>query len=100
MDNHETLQSIEAVIEKNVRPQLQAHGGDVEVISYDEDGVCRIRLLGHCSGCPSAFITAEEIIRAEVIRELPQVKDVVLVQETSQELLDFARSLMKGGRHV
>ena len=71
-------------------PQLQAHGGDVEVISYDEDGVCRIRLLGHCSGCPSAFITTEEIIRAEVIRELPQVKDVVLVQETSQELLDFA----------
>ena len=94
MDTKELLQSIEAVIEKNVRPRLQSHGGDVEVLSCEE-GVCRIRLLGHCSGCPSAFITTEEIIKEEVTGALPQVKDVVLVQETSPELLDFARALLR-----
>ena len=79
-----------------MRPALRSHGGDVELLSYT-DGICRVRLLGKCSGCPSAFITTEEIIREAIVKELPMVQDVVLVTETSDELMDFAKSLM--GRH-
>lgn len=96
MDDKQMINKIESVIETSVRPQLHSHGGDVQVLSY-EDGICRVRLLGKCSGCPSAFITTEEIIREEIVKVLPQVKDVVLVTETSDELMSFARQLM--GRH-
>ena len=96
MNDREMLKNIEAVVEKNVRPALRSHGGDVELLSYT-DGICRVRLLGKCSGCPSAFITTEEIIREAIVKELPMVQDVVLVTETSDELMDFAKSLM--GRH-
>ena len=87
------LDQIEAVMENKVRPSLRAHGGDVEVLSC-EDGICRIRLLGQCSGCPSAMATNEELIGKEVMDVLPEVKDVVLVQEASPELLDLAKKIL------
>ena len=47
MNDREMLKNIEAVVEKNVRPALRSHGGDVELLSYT-DGICRVRLLGKC----------------------------------------------------
>ena len=84
---------IEEVLEKNVRPQLLSHQGDVEIADYT-DGVLKVRLLGKCSGCPSAMLTTEEIIAEEVKSRIPEVKDVILVQEVSQELIDFARKIL------
>ena len=88
------IKKIEAVIEEKVRPSLMDPEGDVKVLSY-EDGICRVRLLGACSGCPSAQITTEELIAKEVMEALPEVKDVVLVQEVSPELMDFARKILR-----
>ena len=91
MDHNELLAVVESVIETSVRPQLQAHGGDVKLLSI-EAGICRVKLLGQCSGCPSAFI------RGEIVKALPEVKDVVLVTETSDELMNFAKQLMGRNR--
>lgn len=87
------IQKIEAVIDEKVRPALLAHEGDVQVLSY-RDGICRIRLTGKCAGCPSARITTEELIAEEIRNALPEVKDVVLVQEVSEELQDLARRIL------
>ena len=80
------IKRIEQVLEEKVRPALLSHEGDVQIVEY-ADGVLKIRLTGHCSGCPSARLTTEELIAAEV-------KEVVLVNEVSPELLDFARKLL------
>ena len=88
------IEQINEILETKVRPQLMLHQGDVKLISY-EDGICRVRLLGACAGCPSASITNEEIIASEIKAALPEVKDVVLVQQTSEELLDFARKILR-----
>lgn len=90
------IEQVEKIMDAEVRPQLKEHNGDVEVLSC-EDGICRIRLLGQCSGCPSARLTTEELIGKAVMEKLPQIKDVVLVQETSQELLSFAKKLLSHG---
>ena len=74
-------------------PRAIFHEGDVQIVEY-ADGVLKIRLTGHCSGCPSARLTTEELIAAEVQKEIPEVKEVVLVNEISPELLDFARKLL------
>jgi hypothetical protein len=36
----------------SVRPYMESHGGDVELLGIDA-GVARLRLVGHCHGCPA-----------------------------------------------
>ncbi len=86
-------EQIEQVLAAQVRPYLHGHGGEVEVVSL-EDGVLRVRLLGQCSGCPSATITTEQIIAEAVCAAVPAVEQVVLIQEVSQDLLDQAKAIL------
>ena len=37
-----------------VRPQLQADGGDAELVEVTEEGIVKLRLTGACGGCPRA----------------------------------------------
>ena len=89
------MKQIEQVLDQRVRPYLHSHGGEVMVVSL-EDGILRVKLLGQCSGCPSATLTTEQIIQEEVCQAVPEVKQVVLIQEVSQDLLDQARAILRG----
>lgn len=84
---------IEKVLEEKVRPSLLAHEGNVKIVSY-ENGILKIKLTGQCSGCPSAQLTTEELIAKTVMEEIPEIQDVILVNEISPELLDFAKKLL------
>ncbi len=86
---------IEEVLDQYVRPLLRAHGGDMEVLELTDDGVLRFRLRGRCAGCPAADLTTEDLIRAEVTQRLPQVRQVELVYEVSEELLQQARAILR-----
>ena len=90
------LDKIEQVLDQRVRPSLRLHGGDIQVISF-EGGELRFRFLGHCSGCPSATLTTEQLVEEEVRAALPEVKRVVLVQDVSEDLLAQARALLNHG---
>ena len=87
------LEKIEAVLDERVRPELAFHGGDIEVLGFS-GGVLRFRLLGQCASCPSAYLTPEQLIRAELTAALPEVEEVVLVQQVSEDLLDQARAIL------
>ena len=41
----------------NLRGALQSHGGDVELVSIDQDNTVNVRLQGACQGCPGAAMT-------------------------------------------
>lgn len=87
------LEKIEQVLNEKVRPELALHGGDVEVLEF-ADGTVRVRLLGQCSACPSAYITTEQLIEAELTQALDEVRQVVLLQSVSDDLLDQARAIL------
>lgn len=91
-----TLENIEAVLDNYVRPSLASHQGNVVVVDYS-DNVLRIRLTGKCSGCPSAQLTAEELISATVKEHIPAIEDVILVSGVSDELIAQAKALLKNG---
>ena len=93
--DRELKRKIEEVLDGKVRPYLSGHGGGVEVDSL-EGGTLRVRLLGQCAGCPSAMLTNEQLIQEEVCAAVPQVKQVAILQEVSQELLDQARAILRG----
>lgn len=48
-------ESVQSVLNR-VRPVLQADGGDIELVDIQGNSA-RVRLLGMCSGCPSAQLT-------------------------------------------
>ena len=87
---------IEAVLEQRVRPMLRSHGGDIEALSL-ENGVLRVRLLGHCSNCPSAVYTTEQLVQQEVCDAVPQVQHVLLEQDVSDDLWMQAKALLRHG---
>ncbi len=92
-----TAQRLEELLDQLVRPALRAHGGDAELVGFD-DGVLRLRMLGQCAGCPGATLTNETLIEGQLMPILPDLKQVVLVHHVDDSLLDVARSLMTRSR--
>ena len=62
-----------------IRPQLQADGGDVELVDVTADGVVQVRLKGHCAGCPMAQMTIKGGIERRLKKAVPGVKSVEAV---------------------
>jgi len=60
---------------KKVRPSLQADGGDVEFIGY-QDGVVKLRLKGACGGCPMSQMTLKMGIERILKKDIPEIKEV------------------------
>ena len=63
----------------NVRPSLQADGGDVELIDIDEDGVVKVALKGACAGCAMSQMTLKMGIEKILKQNIPEVSSVVSV---------------------
>ncbi|MFH1188018.1 MAG: NifU family protein [bacterium] len=61
-----------------IRPSLQADGGDIELINVDEkNGIVKVRLVGACSGCPMAALTLKEGVEKVLKEKVSGVKEVV-----------------------
>jgi Fe-S cluster biogenesis protein NfuA len=70
-------ENVEKILEQ-IRPSLQADGGDVELIGV-KDGVVSLRLTGACGCCPMSTITLKNGIERILKSKLPEVKEVVSV---------------------
>jgi len=62
-----------------VRPSLQADGGDVELVDVTDDGVVKVKLQGACAGCPMSQLTLSQGIERHLKNILPEVKKVEAV---------------------
>jgi len=65
---------------QDIRPGLQADGGDVELVDVTDDGVVKVKLLGACHGCPMSQMTLKMGIEKHLQKIVPGVKSVVSVQ--------------------
>ena len=70
-------EKVEAALDQ-IRPALQADGGDVELVGIDE-GVVSLKLKGACDGCPMAAITLKMGIERVLKGQVPEVREVVAV---------------------
>lgn len=68
---------VEAVLAQ-IRPALQADGGDVELVDVS-NGVVKLKLKGTCSGCPMATMTLREGIERVLKEQVSEVKEVIAV---------------------
>jgi len=71
----------------SVRPYLGSHGGDVELLGVDAEGVVTLRMLGNCDGCPSSSVTLQLAVEEAIQAAAPEVSSIEV---------DTARSESRG----
>ena len=62
---------------KEVRPMLEADGGDVELVSATDDGKVTLRLTGACGHCPMSQMTLRMGVERILRKRVPEVKEVL-----------------------
>ena len=70
-------EKVQTVLEQ-IRPHLQADGGDVELVDVN-DGVVSVRLKGACGCCPMSTLTLKMGIEQAIKESLPEIKEVISV---------------------
>jgi Fe-S cluster biogenesis protein NfuA len=68
------LARIETVLDEQIRPGLQADGGNVEVVGVDDDSIVQVRMRGACEGCPSSTMTLTFGIEAALKTRIPEIR--------------------------
>lgn len=71
-------EDVEKVLDE-IRPSLQADGGDVELVDVAE-GVVRVRLKGACAGCPMSQMTIQWGVERFLKNKIPAVQKVEAVK--------------------
>jgi Fe-S cluster biogenesis protein NfuA len=68
-------EKVEAVLD-DIRPALQADGGDIELVDVTPDGIVKVRLTGACGGCPMSTMTLKMGVERQLKKSIPEVKGV------------------------
>ena len=76
-------QTIHSEVEKKVlnvleqiRPYLQADGGDIKFVNLTEDNVVNVELTGACGSCPYSIITLKNGVETAIKKAIPGIKSV------------------------
>jgi Fe-S cluster biogenesis protein NfuA len=76
IDNRIELTSkVQNVIEQ-IRPYLQADGGDIQFVELTEDLIVKVELQGACGACPYSLMTLKNGVEQAVIKAIPEIKSV------------------------
>ena len=71
-------EKVEAVLEQ-IRPSLQADGGDIQLVEVTPEGAVKVRLTGACGSCPMSQMTLKMGVEKALKEKLPEIKEVVAV---------------------
>jgi len=72
---NETVQKKVEIALDEIRPNIQADGGDVQLVSI-EKGIVKVRLQGHCVGCPMSALTLKQGIEVHIKKRVPEIVKV------------------------
>jgi Fe-S cluster biogenesis protein NfuA len=70
-------EKVEKAIDE-IRPFLQADGGNIELIDVQE-GIVKVKLVGACGSCPMSQLTLKRGVEARLKERIPEVKEVIAI---------------------
>ena len=73
-----TEEEVEEALDE-VRPSIQADGGDVILDEITEDNVVKVQLVGACVGCPMSTRTLKNGVEKVLESKIPEIKEVQAV---------------------
>ncbi|MFP4288007.1 MAG: NifU family protein [Bacteroidales bacterium] len=78
VQNAELIKKVENVIDQ-IRPYLQADGGNIRFVEITDDMVVNVELLGACGSCPMSTMTLKAGVEQAMKKAIPQIKSVEAV---------------------
>jgi Fe-S cluster biogenesis protein NfuA len=75
---HILFERVNRALEK-VRPYLQSDGGDITLVEITDDNTVKVQLTGACNGCPYSMMTLKSGVEQSLMKEVPEIKEVVAV---------------------
>ena len=78
MTSEEIRLNVEKALEE-IRPFLQSDGGDISLISIDNDTSVKVRLEGNCIGCSVNQMTLKSGVEMTIKKYAPQIEEVINV---------------------
>ncbi len=76
MTSEEIKSNVEKALDE-IRPFLQSDGGDITLISIDNDTSVKVRLEGNCIGCSVNQMTLKSGVEMTIKKYAPQIEEVV-----------------------
>ena len=76
----EVEKQIIKILDTKIKPAVAKDGGNIKFKGF-KDGIVKVELQGSCSGCPSSIITLKQGVQNLLCHYIPDVKEVVTVQE-------------------
>jgi Fe-S cluster biogenesis protein NfuA len=74
--NHTEVEKKVLNVLEQIRPYLQADGGDIKFVNMTEDNVVNVELTGACGSCPYSIITLKNGVETAIKKAIPAVKSV------------------------
>ncbi|PIR66710.1 MAG: hypothetical protein COU51_02415 [Parcubacteria group bacterium CG10_big_fil_rev_8_21_14_0_10_36_14] len=69
-------EKLKQIISK-IKPSIQAHGGDIEFVDFDEEKkIVKVRLYGACVHCPMSEITLKAGVLESIKEKIPEIKGI------------------------
>ena len=89
------MEEISQIIESKIRPILQLHNGDIELMEITADGYVKVKLSGTCATCPGAQQTLSEVVESALKEVCPEIKGVIPVYQVSEHLINQALTILR-----
>ena len=68
---------VQELLNSHINPQIKSHGGQVDVVRYDEDdSILYIEMSGGCQGCSSSAVTLKNGVEQMIYEEFPDIDDI------------------------
>ena len=75
MNNRSLIEKVENALDE-IRPYLNKDGGDIKVVSIDNNNIANIELLGNCESCPMSPMTLKLGVEEAIKKNVPEIKGI------------------------
>ncbi|NJX14884.1 NifU family protein [Tamlana crocina] len=79
MTSEELREKVEIALEE-IRPFLQSDGGDISLLSIEDDKLVKVQLSGACVGCSVNQMTLKSGVEMTIKKHAPQIEQVVNIE--------------------
>ncbi|QDO93528.1 NifU family protein [Formosa sediminum] len=79
MTSEEIKLNVEKALDE-IRPFLESDGGDISLISIEDDKLVRVQLQGACVGCSVNQMTLKSGVEMTIKKYVPQIEQVINVE--------------------
>ena len=79
MTTEQLIEKVEAALDE-IRPFLQSDGGDISLVSIDDDKFVKVQLEGACVGCSVNQMTLKSGVEMTIKKYAPQIESVINIE--------------------